>query len=302
MRVLDTIGNTPLVELSFFSPAGRRIFAKLEGGNPAGSIKDRVALSMVRAAEDSGLLRPGGVIVEPTSGNTGIGLAMVAAARGYRCVIVMPESMSVERRRLLERLGAEVVLTPAGLGMKGAVDEAKRIVEETPGAFMPDQFSNPANPAVHRATTAPEIEVALLGEVGRPPDFFVAGVGTGGTITGVAQYFKLDRGVNIVMVAVEPEESAVLSGRPPGVHGIQGIGAGFVPPIFDGELVDAIETVSTDEARATSAEVAKREGIAVGISSGANLAAAIRVAERAPEGAVVVTVFPDRVDRYLSII
>lgn len=296
MNILDTIGNTPLIELPYFSPRERMIYAKLEGNNPGGSIKDRIALSMLDDAEREGVLFHGGVIVEATSGNTGIGLAMVAAAKGYKCIIVMPENMSDERKQILRHFGAELVLTPAEKGMTGAIEEANKVVESTKNAFMPDQFSNPTNPTVHRMTTAPEIERELKAI----PTAFVAGVGTAGTIMGIAQYFKLDCRSEIEIIAVEPEESAVLSGETAGSHGIQGIGAGFVPPIFDRELVDTIKKVSTGEAIAMARELATEHGIGVGISSAANLIASIRAANRLPLESNVVTIFPDRVDRYLS--
>ncbi|MCD6418061.1 cysteine synthase A [bacterium] len=298
MNILKTIGNTPLIELVNFSPEGRHIFAKLEGENPGGSIKDRIAVSMVESGERNGSLRSGGTIIEPTSGNTGIGLAMVAAAKGYRCIIVMPENMSEERRKILRYFGAEVILTPAEKGMLGAIEKAGEIAENTENSFMPDQFSNPANPSAHRENTGPEIYDAL----GFVPDAFVAGVGTGGTIIGVAQYFKLDISADIEIVAVEPSESAVLSGGEKGAHNIQGIGAGFVPPMFDAELIDRIVQISSDEATDMTKELARKCGIAAGISSGANLAAAIKIAQKMPADSSVVTVFPDKIDRYLSIL
>ena len=298
MQVLDTIGDTPMVELEYFEPDGVKIFAKLEGNNPAGSIKDRVALSMIEAAEREGFLREGGVVIEATSGNTGIGLAFVCAVKGYDCVIVMPENMSEERIKILKHFGAEVVLTPAEEGIPGAVRRAEQLQIDIPNSFLPDQFTNPANPAIHRETTGPEI----YRQLNSAPTAFVAGVGTGGTIMGVAQYFKMDLGARTRIIAVEPAESAVLSGENPGKHGIQGIGAGFVPAIYDAELIDGIEKVSTDEAFELMRAVAKKTGIPCGISSGANLAAAIRIAEKLPAGSTVATVFPDRVDRYLSLL
>ncbi|RKZ28829.1 cysteine synthase A [bacterium] len=298
MNILQQIGNTPMVELEYFAPAGRKLYAKLEGNNPGGSIKDRIAISMLDAAERENLITSESIIVEPTSGNTGIGLALVSAAKGYKCIIVMPENMSVERQKILKFFGAEVILTPAEFGMQGAIDRANEIVSDTENAYMPDQFSNPANPMIHRETTAAEIESQL----NLIPTAFVAGVGTGGTIMGVAQYFKLDRQADVKIIAVEPSESAVLSGLPKGKHNIQGIGAGFIPPIFDGELVDAIEKISTDEALETSRALAKKMGIPAGISSGANLAASIKVAKNLPPESIITTVFPDRIDRYLSII
>ncbi len=298
MGILDTVGNTPMVELEYFEPEGVKIFAKLEGNNPAGSIKDRIAVAMIEAAEREGFLKPGGVVVEATSGNTGIGLAFVSAVKGYKCIIVMPENMSEERIKLLKHFGADVVLTPASEGIAGAVRTAEQIQIETPGAFMPDQFTNPANPAIHREITGPEIARQL----NSAPSAFVAGVGSGGTITGIAQYFKLDLGAQTQIVAVEPAESPVLSGGKPGPHGIQGIGAGFVPAIYDPELVDSVEVVSTDESVEMAREIARQTGIGCGISSGANLAAAIRIASKLPKNSTVVTVFPDRVDRYLSVL
>ena len=298
MNILQQIGNTPMVELEYFAPAGRKLYAKLEGNNPGGSIKDRIAISMLDAAERENLITSESIIVEPTSGNTGIGLALVSAAKGYKCIIVMPENMSVERQKILKFFGAEVVLTPAELGIQGAIDRANEIVSDTENAYMPDQFSNPANPMIHRETTAAEIESQL----NLIPTAFVAGVGTGGTIMGVAQYFKLDRQADVKIIAVEPSESAVLSGLPKGKHNIQGIGAGFIPPIFDCELVDVIEKISTDEALETSRALAKKMGIPAGISSGANLAASIKVAKNLPPESIITTVFPDRIDRYLSII
>ena len=298
MNILQQIGNTPMVELEYFAPAGRKLYAKLEGNNPGGSIKDRIAISMLDAAERENLITSESIIVEPTSGNTGIGLALVSAAKGYKCIIVMPENMSVERQKILKFFGAEVVLTPAELGMQGAIDRANEIVSDTENAYMPDQFSNPANPMIHRETTAAEIE----NQLNLIPTAFVAGVGTGGTIMGIAQYFKLDRQADVKIIAVEPSESAVLSGLPKGKHNIQGIGAGFIPPIFDCELVDVIEKISTDEALETSRALAKKMGIPAGISSGANLAASIKVAKNLPPESIITTVFPDRIDRYLSII
>lgn len=298
MNILTTIGKTPIIELTYFSPKGKHIFAKLEGNNPCGSIKDRIALAMIESAENDGVLLSGGTIVEPTSGNTGIGLAMVAAAKGYRCIIVMPENMSEERHKYLHYFNAELVLTPAELGMHGAIEKANEIVGNTRDAFMPDQFSNPANPAIHRESTGPEIYNAL----GFAPNVFVSGVGTAGTVMGIAQYFKLDISADVQVVAVEPAESAVLSGDEKGTHKIQGIGAGFVPPMFDFELVDDIEKISSDEALEMTKALAKYCGIGVGISSGANLSAAIKAANKLPDDSTIVTIFPDRVDRYLSVL
>ncbi|GAA1783744.1 cysteine synthase A [Luedemannella flava] len=290
--VLDLIGRTPLVELSRFG-AGLpvRLLAKLESANPAGSVKDRIALAMVEAAEARGQLAPGAHIVEPTSGNTGIGLAMVAAAKGYRVTFTMPESMSVERRALLAAYGAELVLTPAPLGMSGAVAEARRLAEDN-GWYLPAQFDNPANPDVHRRTTALEIWNDTDGLV----DVVVAGVGTGGTVTGVGQVLK-EKKPELRVVAVEPAESPVLSGGAPGPHGIQGIGAGFVPAVLDTDVYDEIAKVTVDEARAAARRLATTEGILAGVSSGAALHAATLVTQ---PGATVVVVLPDTGERYLS--
>ncbi len=293
---LSLIGHTPLVELSRFArdvPA--RIVAKLEMANPGGSVKDRIAAAMIEDAEDSGALAAGGHIVEPTSGNTGIGLALVAAAKGYRVTFTMPESMSVERRALLAAYGAELVLTPASTGMAGAVQAARELADRE-GWFMPQQFDNPANPAVHRRTTALEIWEDTDGQV----DVFVAGVGTGGTVTGVGQVLKAKRAQTHV-VAVEPAESPVLSGGSPGPHGIQGIGAGFVPGVLDVTVYDEVRRVTVEQARAAARRLARTEGVLVGVSSGAALHAACCVARR-PEhhDALVVVLCPDTGERYLS--
>ncbi|RKZ34786.1 cysteine synthase A [bacterium] len=298
MNILNTIGNTPLIELVYFSPPGRKIFAKLEGNNPGGSVKDRIALAMIERAENEGKINLDTVIIEPTSGNTGIGLAIVCAAKGYKCILTMPENMSTERRKMLRHLGADIVLTPEGDGITGAVKKAEELASEIGNVFFPNQFNNSANPAIHRETTGPEIARQL----GENISAFVAGVGTGGTITGVAQFLKIDKEMALKVVAVEPEESAVLSGNSPGKHRIQGIGAGFVPSIYNSKLVDSIEKVNSDEAFEFANAIAKNSGIPVGISSGANLVGAIRTARKLPDDSVVVTVFPDRVDRYLSII
>jgi cysteine synthase A len=294
--VLDLIGRTPLVELTRFgADLPVRLLAKLESANPGGSVKDRIALAMVEAAEAQGRLAPGAHIVEPTSGNTGLGLAMVAAAKGYRVTFTMPESMSLERRALLAAYGAELVLTPAADGMRGAVAAARDLAERE-GAFLPAQFDNPANPDVHRRTTAQEIWDDTDGAV----DIFVAGVGTGGTVTGVGQVLKEKR-PGVTVVAVEPDESPVLSGGAPGPHGIQGIGAGFVPSVLDTAAYDEVQRVTVDQARAAARRLARAEGILAGVSSGAALHAASTVAAR-PEhrGAVVVVVLPDTGERYLS--
>lgn len=262
--------------------------------NPGGSVKDRIALSMVEAAEQDGRLKPGGVIVEPTSGNTGIGLALVGAVKGYRVVLTMPESMSIERRKLLTGYGAELLLTPAGDGMRGAIAEAERLVAEH-GYFMPQQFKNPANPQVHRQTTGPEI----LTQCPEPIDYFVVGIGTGGTVTGAGQVLRAVY-PELQIVGVEPADSAVLSGREPGPHKIQGIGAGFVPDVLNVALLDEVITVTNDEAFETARRLAREEGLLVGISSGAAMAATFRVVERIEGSATLVTVFASTGERYLS--
>ena len=297
--IADMVGGTPLLELRRFGEKRAlkgRIFAKLERNNPAGSVKDRVAKYMIDAAEAAGDLAPGGVIVEPTSGNTGIGLAAIARARGYRVILTMPSTMSVERRKLLEAYGAEVVLTDGTKGMAGAIAEADRIAAETAGAFVPGQFSNPANPRAHYETTGPEIFDALGGKV----DAFVAAVGTGGTLTGTGRYLK-ERIPGLVIAAAEPAGSPVLSGGKAGPHAIQGIGAGFVPEILDTSLISEVIAVSDDDAFAFAREVGREEGALVGISSGAALCAAVRLASReAFTGKNIAVVFPDGADRYLS--
>ncbi len=295
--VTELVGSTPLVRLRRASEeSGAEVYGKCEFMNPLHSVKDRIGLSMVRVAEKDGRLVPDGLIVEPTSGNTGIALAFVAAARGYRLVLTMPESMSVERRKLLKALGAELVLTPADKGMKGAIDRAREIVAERPGSFMPMQFDNPANPLIHRLTTGPEIWEDTGGGV----DVFVAGVGTGGTLTGTGGFLR-EKKPSVRLYAVEPLESPVLSGGTPGPHRIQGIGAGFVPGVLDTALYDEAIAVSADEAGAMTRTLAREEGLLVGISAGANVAAAQRVASR-PEhkGQTVVTVLCDTGERYLS--
>lgn len=295
--VIDVVGRTPLVHLKALSRGlGATVLAKLESMNPLGSVKDRIGAAMVLAAEDQGLLQPGALIVEPTSGNTGIALAFVCAARGYRLILTMPETMSMERRKLVQHLGAEVVLTPGPEGMTGAVKRAKEIVAEHPGAYLPDQFNNPANPEIHRRTTAAEIWRDTRGMV----DILVAGVGTGGTITGVAEVIKARR-PSFQAVAVEPAASPVLSGGPPGPHKIQGIGAGFVPGVLNRKVIDEIVTVTDDDAFDTAREVARREGILCGISSGAAVHAALQLARR-PEsrGKLIVTIIPSTGERYLS--
>lgn len=295
--VTRIVGRTPLVRLNRIAGGlEAEILAKLEYKNPLGSVKDRIGLSMIEAAEAEGRIGPETVIVEPTSGNTGIGLAFVCAVRGYRLVLTMPETMSVERRKLLAHLGAELVLTPGDRGMKGALDKAGEILDASEDAFMPDQFSNPANPDVHRRTTAEEIWEATGGEV----DLFVAGVGTGGTITGVAEALR-ERRPGFRAVAVEPAGSPVLSGGDPGSHKIQGIGAGFVPRVLNREVIDEVVTVRDGEAFETARALARTEGLLCGISSGAAVAAAIQVARR-PEnrGKRIVTVLPSTGERYIS--
>ena len=293
------IGKTPLLELVHLEKElhlEASILAKLEYFNPAGSVKDRIAKAMIDDAEASGKLKPGSVIIEPTSGNTGIGLASVAAARGYRIIIVMPETMSVERRQLMKAYGAELVLTEGAKGMKGAIARADELAKEIPNSFIPGQFVNPANPAVHRATTGPEIWEDTDGKV----DIFVAGVGTGGTVTGVGEYLK-SRNPNVKVVAVEPAGSPVLSKGTPGAHKIQGIGAGFVPAVLNTGVYDEIIAVDNEAAFATGKKIGKSEGVLVGISSGAAVWAAIELAKR-PEnkGKTIVALLPDTGDRYLS--
>ena len=295
----ELIGHTPLLEFSRIESAHKlqaKVIAKLEYFNPAGSVKDRIAKAMIEDAERAGKLKPGSVIIEPTSGNTGIGLASVAAARGYKAIIVMPETMSVERRQLMKAYGAEVVLSDGTKGMKGAIAKAQELAEATPNSFIPGQFVNPANPKAHVETTGPEIFEDTDGQV----DIFVAGVGTGGTITGVGKYLKSKK-PSVKIVAVEPASSAVLSTGVPGPHKIQGIGAGFVPDVLDTKVYDEIIPVSNEDAFATGREVGRTEGVLVGISSGAALWAAIELAKR-PEnkGKNIVVLLPDTGDRYLS--
>ena len=293
------IGKTPLLELTHIEEKEElkaRVLAKLEYFNPAGSVKDRIAKAMIDDAEARGYLKEGSVIIEPTSGNTGIGLASVAAARGYRIIIVMPETMSVERRQLMKAYGAELVLTEGAKGMKGAIAKAEELAKEIPDSFIPGQFVNPTNPAAHRATTGPEIWEDTDGKV----DIFVAGVGTGGTITGVGEYLK-SRNSNIKIVAVEPASSAVLSTGVAGAHKIQGIGAGFVPKVLNTEIYDEIITVTNEDAFAAGKYIGKKEGVLVGISSGAAAWAAMELAKRPEnEGKTIVALLPDTADRYLS--
>lgn len=290
----ELIGNTPLVKLHQNTKA--TLLAKLESFNPASSVKDRIGVAMIEAAEKAGKLKKGSIIIEPTSGNTGIALAWVAAARGYKIKLVMPETMSIERRKLMTQFGAELVLTEGTKGMKGAIEKAEELVKETPGAFLPDQFANPANPEIHRQTTAEEIWGDTDGKV----DIFVAGIGTGGTITGVGEVLK-KYNPKVKIVAVEPEDSPVLSGGNPGPHKIQGIGAGFVPAVLDTKIYDEVIKVGNDESFATSRKLAKEEGLLVGISSGAATAAAIQLANRSEnKGKTIVVLLPDTGERYLS--
>lgn len=297
--ITDLVGRTPLLEVTKIEAeeqTGAKIFAKLELFNPAGSVKDRVAVAMINDAEKRGVLKPDSVIIEPTSGNTGIGLAAVAAARNYRIIIVMPETMSIERRNLMKAYGAELVLTDGAKGMKGAIEKANELAKEIPGGFIPSQFTNPANPSAHEASTGPEIWEDTDGKV----DIFVAGVGTGGTVTGTGKYLK-DQDPNVKVVAVEPDSSPVLSTGKGGPHKIQGIGAGFVPDVLDTKVYDEVVRVSNEDAFETSRQFAHSEGLFVGISSGAALWAAVELSKR-PEnaGKVIVALLPDTGDRYLS--
>lgn len=298
-KITDLIGGTPLLELTNYEKANElnaKIYAKLEYFNPAGSVKDRIAKAMLDDAEEKGLLKPGAVIIEPTSGNTGIGLASVAASRGYRVILTMPETMSVERRNLLKAYGAELVLTEGAKGMPGAIAKAKELAEQTPNSYIPSQFTNPANPAVHLKTTGPEIWADTDGKV----DIFVAGVGTGGTLSGVGAYLK-SQNPNVKVVAVEPATSPVLSGGKAGPHKIQGIGAGFVPDTLNTDVYDEILPVQNEDAFAAGRALARSEGVLVGISSGAAVFAAAQLAKR-PEnaGKVIVALLPDTGERYLS--
>jgi len=294
--VFELIGNTPMVKLNKLTKPGYAdVYVKLESFNPGGSIKDRAAYNMIRVAEEKGLLKPGSVIVEPTSGNMGIGLAMVGAVKGYKVVLVMPETMSMERRALLKAYGAELVLTPGAEGMSGAIKKAEELVRDNPNYFMPQQFENQANPDIHRKTTAREIIEQMDGHI----DAFVAGVGTGGTITGVGEVLKESiSGVKII--AVEPAKSPVLSGGKPGSHGIQGIGAGFVPKVLDKNIIDKIVPVKDEDAMETARRMAREEGLLVGISSGAAVFAALEEAKTLGDGHNVVAIAPDTGERYLS--
>ncbi|MHC4148245.1 MAG: cysteine synthase A [Planctomycetota bacterium] len=294
--ITAAVGFTPMVKINKLASPKATVLAKLEAYNPCGSVKDRIALSMIQAAEKDGLIKPDTVIVEPTSGNTGIGLAFVCAAKGYQLVLTMPESMSIERRKLLKLFGAKIVLTPAEKGMTGAVEKAEQFVAENQNAFMPQQFNNPANPQVHRETTAKEIWSDTDGNI----DFFVAGVGTGGTVTGCGEVFK-KHNKDIKVIAVEPEDSAVLSGGKPGLHKIQGIGAGFIPKVMNLHVVDEIMKVSNKDAMEVARQLSMKEGIMAGISSGAALWAAIQLSERADaEGKTIVVILPDTAERYIS--
>jgi cysteine synthase A len=295
-NISELIGNTPMVRLQRLAGSGvAEVLAKLEYFNPGGSVKDRICLSMIEDAERKGLIKKGAMIIEPTSGNTGIGLAMISAAKGYRCVLTMPDTMSMERRQILKAYGAEIVLTPGSEGMSGAVRKAEELSKNTPGSFMPQQFRNPANPEAHRRTTAAEIWEQAGGRL----DAFVAGVGTGGTITGVGEVLK-ERDPRIKIIAVEPKKSPVLSGGQAGPHKIQGIGAGFVPAVLNRDVIDEIIQVDDADAFATSREMAGKEGIFVGISSGAAAWAALKIARELGGGKRVVVLLPDTGERYLS--
>lgn len=295
-NILELIGNTPIVRLNKIVPNNSaQVLAKVEYFNPGGSVKDRICLAMIEDAEVKGLLKPGATIVEPTSGNTGIGLAMVAAVKGYKIILTMPETMSIERRYILKSYGAEIVLTPGAEGMTGAVNKAQELVKTIPGAFMPQQFTNPANPQIHRKTTAEEIIAATKGKI----NAFVAGVGTGGTITGVGDALK-KKNPGIKIIAVEPESSPILSGGKAGPHKIQGIGAGFVPQVLDTKIYDEIITVKDSDAFNTAKKLSKEEGLFVGISSGAAVYAALKIAAVLGKGKTIVVLLPDTGERYGS--
>ena len=294
--ILDRIGGTPLVRINKLNQGGAEVVAKVESFNPGGSVKDRIAFAMIEAAEKAGKLKPGALIIEPTSGNTGVGLAFVAAVKGYHLILTMPETMSIERRKLAAAYGAEIVLTEGALGMKGAIAKALELQQQNPGSFIPQQFENPANPAYHKAHTAPEIWTDADGKV----DAFVAGVGTGGTLTGVAEYLR-EKNPDVKIFAVEPDTSPVLSGGKPGPHKIQGIGAGFVPKVLNMDIITKVITVSAENAGNTARAAAAKEGLLVGISSGAALYAALELAKQ-PEfaGKRIVVLLPDTGERYLS--
>ncbi len=294
--ILDLVGNTPMVKLNKINDSHAEIYAKLESFNPAGSVKDRISLSMIEAAEEEGIINEDTVLIEPTSGNTGIGLGMVAASKGYKLLLVMPDTMSVERRNLLKAYGAELVLTPGADGMKGAVRKAEELEKEYENAFIPQQFENEANPKIHKKATAKEILEDTEGEF----DIFVSGIGTGGTLTGVGELLR-EKDKEIRLIAVEPEDSPVLSGGLPGPHKIQGIGAGFVPEVLDVDLIDDVVQVSNEDAIRTARDLVQKEGILVGISSGAALYAALEIAKKDEnKGKRIVTVLPDTGERYLS--
>ncbi len=294
--ILDNVGNTPLVRINKLNSTNAEVLVKVESFNPGGSVKDRIAVAMIEAAEQSGALKPGSLIIEPTSGNTGIGLALAAAVKGYKLILTMPETMSAERRKLLAAYGAELVLTDGASGMKGAIAKAEALHSANPDSFIPQQFENPANPACHRMHTAQEILRDTNGQV----DVFIAGVGTGGTLTGVGEVLK-EHNPNIKIIAVEPDASPVISGGKPGPHKIQGIGAGFIPKVLDRKIIDEVFPVSAEDAGRTAREAAKQEGLLIGISSGASLFIALEQAKR-PEfaGKRIVALLPDSGERYLS--
>ena len=295
-NILELIGNTPHVKINRLYPSDYQVWMKLEKSNPAGSIKDRIALSMIEAAENNGDLKPGGIIIEPTSGNTGIGIAMVAAVKGYKVILVMPESMSLERRRIMKLFGAEFVLTPREKGMKGAIEEATRLIKETPDSWMPRQFENPANPEIHRTKTTQEI----LDDFPDGLDYMITGVGTGGHITGVAQILK-KKFPALKVFAVEPALSPVISGGEPGPHPLQGIGAGFIPQVLEKDILDGVITVEKEEAFEFARQAALKEGLFIGVSSGASLAAVDKKLSEIPKGAKILTFCYDTGERYLSL-